>query len=104
MCIRDSLYGSQAMSVEAVARSLEAILFEQFVEHESAYRGLYFRAATETEEVLVQANAQDDEGYLPEPRFRSWPTLVYVSGSHRWPDVERACGDVPLTLLRSETV
>lgn len=101
---RFDLYGSQTMSVEAVARSLEKSLFERFVEHESSYRGLYFRAGTETEEVLVQANAKDDDGYLPEPRFGSWPTLVYVNGSHRWPDVERACADVPLSLLRSETV
>lgn len=99
---RFDLYGSCTMSVEHVARSLESRLAQQFQEHESGYRGVYFRLVSEGEELLVQANAEDDEGNLPEPEFGHWSTLVYVNGSQRWSDLEQACAAVGLDLLRSE--
>lgn len=100
---RFDLYGSCTMSVEHVARSLESELDEQFQEHESGYRGVYFRLLSEGEELLVQANAEDDEGYLPEPEFGHWSTLVYINGSQRWLALEQVCADVGLDPLRSET-
>ena len=72
---RFDLYGSSAMSVEQVTRLLESKLPASFVEHESGYRGVYFRFVSEGEELLVQANAEDDEGYLP--------CLLYTSPSPR---------------------
>ena len=80
---RFDLHGSRSMSVEEVARSLEASLLAEFVERESDYLGVYFRLASEGEELLVQANVEDHEGYLPEPEFARWGTLVYVNGSDR---------------------
>lgn len=100
---RFDLYGSCTMSVERVARLLESNLDDQFQEHESGYRGVYFRLASEGEELLVQENVEDDEGYLPEPEFGHWSALLYINGSQRWSDLEQACADVGLDLLRSET-
>jgi hypothetical protein len=101
---RFDLYGSFAMSTEHVAQSLQSRLAQQFVEHDSGYRGIYFRLVSEGEELLVQANAEDDEGYLLEPEFGRWSTLVYINGSQRWSDLEQACAAVGLDLLRSETL
>lgn len=84
-------------------RSFESKLAQQFHEHESGYRGIYFRLVSEGEELLVQANVEDDEGYLPEPEFSHWSSLVYINGSQRWSSLEQACADVGLDLLRSET-
>ena len=100
---RFDLYGSRSMSVEEVARSLGASLSAEFVERESGYVGVYFRLASESEELLVQANVEDDEGYLPEPEFAPWATLVYVNGSDRWATLERTLGAVGLDPLRSES-
>lgn len=100
---RFDLYGSSAMSVEQVTRLLESKLPASFVEHESGYRGVYFRFVSEGEELLVQANTEDDEGYLPEPEFGKWSTLLYINGSSRWSYLEHACAVAQLQLLRSET-
>ena len=101
---RFDLHGSVSMSVDDVVRSLEASLSATFVERESAYLGVYFRLAAEGEEVLVQANVEDDEGYLLEPEFARWGTLVYVNGSDRWTILEQILRDLGLDLLRSETI
>ena len=101
---RFDLYGSCSMSVEEVARSLEARLSADFIEHESGYRGVYFRFVAEGEELVIQANAEDEEGYLPEPEFGHWVTLMYINGSARWAILEQVLTDAGLDPLRSETI
>ena len=50
-------------------------------EHESGYRGgVYLRGSVDgLEEVIVQANFEDEDGYLVEADFADVRTLVYVT-------------------------
>ncbi len=103
---RFDLYGACGGSLEEVRLRVQHGLDRDFVLHESGYRGgEYFRAAGPPEEVLLQTNAPDEEGYYPEPEFREWPILVYINDSQRWGELDRRIAEIhSLVLLRSETV
>lgn len=102
---RFDLFGSCSMTVAEVAFALQNGLAVKFVEHESGYRGgVYFRLASDDEEILIQPNSPDSEGYLPESEFAHWQTLVYVNGSYRWGDLGDAFSLAGLDLLRSEEI
>ena len=101
---RFDLWGSSSLTTEEVAFSLEDALSIYFVEHDSSYLGIYFLFALDGEEIRVQRNEPDDEGYLPERGFPHCQTLVYVNGSSRWEDLDAAFRAAGLELLRSKTV
>lgn len=93
------------MTVEEVTRALEGGIGANFVEHESGFRGgVYFRLASDGEEILVQPNSPDVEGYLPEPDFGHWKTLVYVNHSVRWEYLVASFVVAALDHLRTEEI
>ena len=102
---RFDLFGTKEQTLTETADAVARAIGVSFELHESGYLGgEYFRSlGLEGEEVLVQANAEDEEGYLTEPDFADFPTLVYVNrGSEEF---ARALEAVPeLELLRSEAV
>lgn len=67
--------------IPTVGRSLAVALGVQFVEHESSYfGGPYLRGrGPGVDEVIVQSNFEDEEGYLSEADFRDYVTLCYVT-------------------------
>lgn len=73
--------------------------------HESSYRGgEYLRGEGQMiEEVIVQSNAEDDEGYLVEGDFPQFPTLVYVTQLDDLPRFESLAID-GLEILRVEVL
>jgi hypothetical protein len=64
-----------------VGRCLTAVLGVHLAEHESGYRGgAYLRGSgSGLEEVIVQMNFEDEEGYLAEADYPSYRTLSYVT-------------------------
>lgn len=80
MTTRYWLLGSHA-DLASTGRVLDELLGVTLHEHDSGYRGgIYLRgSARYAQEVIVQANFEDDEGYLAEPEFPDYPTLVYVT-------------------------
>jgi hypothetical protein len=72
-------------------------------EHESGYRGgVYLRGSTNRfEEVIVQSNFEDEEGYSAEADFADYCTLTYVTQ-----DVESgplpSLGELGIDVLRVE--
>jgi hypothetical protein len=64
-----------------VGRTMAAALDIRLVEHESGYRGgAYLRGSGGgLEEVIVQANFEDDEGELAEVDFPTYRTLAYIT-------------------------
>lgn len=99
---RFDLFGSSSMTVEEVVSRLQPDLGVAFVEHESSYRGVYYRSNQSGEELLVQPNSPDGEGYVVEPEFEQAQTLVYVNGSYRWTAIDAALSAAGLARLRSE--
>ncbi len=103
---RFDLYGAHNSSLEEVLDAIQHNLDSEFALHDSDYLGgEYFRSASPREEILVQPNSPDDEGYCPEPDFEEWPILVYVNKSERWDEVDHAMSKIEgLKRLRSEEV
>lgn len=101
---RFDLYGACRGSLQDVRDAIEQGLGSEFALHESGFLGgEYFRSVTPAEEILIQANTPDQEGYSPEPEFKEWAILVYVNDSTRWDEVDRLMSRIgALTRLRSE--
>ncbi|MFG2677366.1 hypothetical protein [Streptomyces sp. NPDC048445] len=61
---------------------LSSVLSLNFEERDSSYKGgEYFLARDErVQEVTVESNWEDDEGFMSEPNFKEYSTLVYFNG------------------------
>ena len=67
--------------VTTVGRCLAAALGVELVERESGYRGgAYLRGSgIGIDDVIVQENFEDEEGYLAEGTFPEYRTLAYIT-------------------------
>ncbi|NIK62301.1 hypothetical protein [Kribbella shirazensis] len=66
--------------IATVGRNLTVALGVKFVERESGYLGgAHLRGHRSGLEVTVQANFEDDDGYLTEADFRDYTTLCYIT-------------------------
>ena len=102
---RFDLYGSGSLSVHDIAQALDECGLATFTERESSYKGgVYFLHKVNSEKISVQANGVDPEGFRAEPDFSDMSTLVYVSGSDRWTELEETFRAIGLELLRTEQV
>jgi len=63
-----------------------------------------FRSSGTPELLVLQRNAEDEEGYLTESDFPDWPTLVYIADSTRWVDLDEMLRSSSLTHLRTTEV
>ncbi|MGH3916428.1 MAG: hypothetical protein ACRDTC_23915 [Pseudonocardiaceae bacterium] len=105
MTKRFDLYGSRLLSLDDAARRLEAALGLVIQRHDSSYRGGdYYRGSGDAvEEVIVQQNFEDEEGYLAEPDFPDHEILVYVTEPNEL-GIDRLRDLTDLTLLRSRVL
>jgi hypothetical protein len=94
------LLGSLA-DPEVAGRFVGELLGVNLREHDSGYRGgVYLRGSSKwVHEVIVQANFEDDEGYLAEPAFPDYRTLIYVTEEGGTLD-EVFSGDPRISVLR----
>jgi hypothetical protein len=102
---RFDLFGSRQLQLSAAAGLIRSALGVEFELHESGYHGGdYYRSlGLEGDEIIVQTNFEDDEGYLAETDFADYPTLVYVNGGSE--EVARTLRTIEgLDLLRSEEI
>ncbi|GAA1559270.1 hypothetical protein [Kribbella lupini] len=67
--------------VATVGRRLAATLGVHLVERESSYLGGAYLGGSGSglDEVIVQANFEDEEGYLAEMDFPNYRTLIHVT-------------------------
>ncbi|MCH0561466.1 hypothetical protein [Streptomyces sp. MUM 16J] len=75
------LFGYRGSELPEVEAALSGVLGGDFRHRNSSYKGgdyLLFSSA-EVQEVTVERNWIDDEGYLAEPDFPEWQVLVYVT-------------------------
>ncbi|MCA1671733.1 MAG: hypothetical protein ABR608_06925 [Pseudonocardiaceae bacterium] len=102
---RFDLYGWRSMPLAAAADLIARAVGVEFELHDSGYHGGdYYRSKCfGSEEILVQDNFEDEEGYLAEPNFPEHHTLVYINGASE--KVARVLADVEdLEPLRSELI
>lgn len=80
MTRRFSLLGAQG-NLEAVGEHLTREWGIEFRRHESGFRGGdYLRGEGPTvQEAIVQANFEDEEGYLAEEAYAEFPVLIYLT-------------------------
>ena len=76
------LFGATESPVVISERLAQALEMDLHL-HESGYRGgEYFRGEGPTaQEVIIQLNFEDEEGYLAEAEFPAVSTLVYITQS-----------------------
>jgi hypothetical protein len=106
---RYDLYGWRDLSLDEAARRVERALSIRLEPRESTYRGGAYYAWDGDDgwpiagELIVQANAPDDEGYLAEAEHPNHRTLLYAS---RVPDAwfEALSRTEGIELLASEVV
>ena len=89
MTSRFWLLGAQG-SLEAVGERLTRALAVELHRHESGYRGGdYLRGDGPTvQEVIVQTNFEDEEGYLAESEFPESSVLIYLTQAIDAPPLE----------------
>ncbi|MEU9749584.1 hypothetical protein [Streptomyces niveus] len=75
------LYGATE-SMRKVVEDLSSALRLRFEERDSSYKGgKYFLAHGEGfQEISVESNWEDEEGFASEPNFKEYPILVYFNG------------------------
>ncbi|MGW3953094.1 hypothetical protein ACWEKM_19760 [Streptomyces sp. NPDC004752] len=75
------LYGSSEMSLREVCDALSLSLGVSFKSRESDFKGgrYYLARVQGSEKIAVELNWEDDEGYLAEPEYPEYSTLVYVN-------------------------
>ena len=105
MMKRFDLYGSKSLSPGEAARRLAVVLEMRVEARDSDYRGgeYYLGTGDAAEKLTVQANFEDEDGYLAEPGFPSHTTLVYVTGANDVTDGRLRSVD-GLSLLRTEVL
>jgi len=101
---RFDLYGSRDRSLDEVASTLSHLIGTPLELHDSSYRGgdYYRNALGEPAEIIVQRNAEDEEGILTEPDHPGHQVIVYVTA----PDdalARRLAKSTDLDLLDSES-
>lgn len=82
MTRRFDLYGCSNIALDDVAGLAGDVLQVVFELHDSSYRGgdYFLWRGTNGEEIILQRNFEDDEGYLSEPDNPSFSVLLYASG------------------------
>ncbi|MFI7349737.1 hypothetical protein ACIBSR_26245 [Streptomyces sp. NPDC049936] len=75
------LYGSDEMSLQEVSDALSVSLQIPFDARQSDFKGgrYYLARMQAPEKITIEENWEDDEGYLAEPDFPAYSTLVYVT-------------------------
>ncbi|MFF0384101.1 hypothetical protein [Streptomyces sp. NPDC004286] len=75
------LFGSGRMGLREMCDALSLSLDVSFEVRQSDFKGgrYYIARASGFEKITVEANWQDDEGYLAEPDFPACSALVYVT-------------------------
>jgi hypothetical protein len=97
------LYGAPELTADEVCAAVGAALGVSFVEHDSSFRGRYFRAdgVPRLEVQPNQVPGDDGEFEAMEPEFVEYPTLLYVYGSDRPDEVrDQLAGITGLAFLR----
>jgi hypothetical protein len=99
---RFDLYGWRSLTPTEAAQLVEAVTGATLVRHESGYHGGdYFRhEGLDVEELILQANFEDEERYLAEPDFSGFSTLLYVTGPTN--ELRTKLAGLGLVLLRTE--
>ncbi|MET9645558.1 hypothetical protein [Streptomyces syringium] len=98
-----ALYGAKFPSLHEAVGIMAAEMALKFHRHESLYRGgEYFRAQPRGfDEMTVEVNWEDSEGYLAEPDYADHSILVFVSNPSD--SVKRALASIErISLLRTE--
>lgn len=76
---RFDLYGAKGASLNSVVSAIEECLGIHLARHESSYRGgIYFRGEISGCEIVVQWNAEDEDGCKVESEFEAYDVLVYA--------------------------
>lgn len=75
------LFGSDQMGTNEVCDALSIALGISFNTRESDFRGGEYHLARfqESGKISIEKNWADDEGYLAEPDFSQYFTLVYIT-------------------------
>ncbi|MER5554076.1 hypothetical protein ABT001_20790 [Streptomyces sp. NPDC002793] len=81
MGYRYYLYGSDKMSPQEVRDALSTSLGLSFDARQSDFKGGTYHLADvrDSGKITVEENWEDEEGYLAEPAFPTYFTLVYVT-------------------------
>lgn len=79
------LYGCKSnLGIREIRKSLEGILAIKFDEHESLYRGEYFRSGiTRAENLVLQNNFDEQDNEWAEPDHQIYPVLLYINATAR---------------------
>lgn len=99
------LYGTSALTPSRLVDVLATLLGLEFTQHDSDFRGVYYRAGDLADEhFVILPNEGDDEDDLPEPECAE-PVLLEVNATTRPEVVRRLLAQVPeLSLLRSRVI
>lgn len=106
MSARSDLYGfqpddQQSDGLSQARHLLEKLLDRQFVAHDSAYFGPYYRAPAPPEVISIKSNLPDAEGEVLYPDFAQWPVVIEIEGSDRWASLDGLVAHQDLVRLRS---
>ncbi|MEV4138469.1 hypothetical protein AB0J72_40650 [Dactylosporangium sp. NPDC049742] len=100
-------YGADVRSAAELARIVADRLGLIFVEHESDYRGIYYRAEAPPYQIEVQPNAipgDDGQNDLYDPDHPGMRALLLVTGSQRSPGYDASLNALDaLQLLEHES-
>jgi hypothetical protein len=105
MTKRFDLYGWTELSLDEAATQVRAALNVVLELHDSSYRGgdYYLWRSEKGEELIIQRNFEDEDGYLAEQDHPSYATLLYASGSDA--ETLAALANMPgLIRLRTEVL
>jgi hypothetical protein len=100
-------YGTNAHTATELARIVADRLGLTFAEHDSSYRGIYYRTDAPPYLIEVQPNAvhgDDGQDDLYDPDHPQAQTLMLVTGPRRTPDLDASLNALDaLDLLKQET-
>src|SRR5262245_35770888 len=105
MTIYDT-YGTSIHTPAELARLVADRLGLAFIEHESDFRGIYYRGSAPPYRIDVQPNAipgDDDRDDLHDPDHPPARTLLLVTGPHRAPALDASLNAIDtLELLQRQ--
>src|SRR5260221_11957057 len=84
------VYALPANDLETIRAVIETILGVKLVPHESLYLGDYYLGKLNEEEYQLRKNIDPIDGEPVDSRFPITGSLLYVNGTRRAPEIEKA--------------